>query len=118
MGPLESAAIIDCRVILHSAGDGPTEGNSRSSYVAGLLSDARPLDTGPAPRRNTEGGIQSADKSLINRRLKRSISCSVQIPLSNNGFDLLDRSKWSLLPGRCFLPLTTDIRDYFLAQNS
>jgi hypothetical protein len=88
----------------------PTEGNSRSSYVAGLLSDARPLDTGPAPRRNTEGGIQSADKSLINRRLKRSISCSVQIPLSNNGFDLLDRSKWSSLPGRCFLLLTTDIR--------
>jgi hypothetical protein len=81
--------------------------------VAGLLSDARPLDTGPAPRRNTEGGIQSADKSLINRRLKRSISCSVQIPLSDNGFDLLDRSKWSLLPGRCFLPLTTDIRTTF-----
>jgi hypothetical protein len=48
-------------------------------WPAGLLSDARPLDTGPAPRRNTEGGIQSADKSLINRRLKRSISCSVQI---------------------------------------
>ena len=46
-------------------------------------SDARPLDTGLAPRRNTEGGIQPADKSLINRRLKRSISCSVQNLLSN-----------------------------------
>ena len=37
-------------------------------------SDARPLDTGLAPRRNTEGGIQPADKSLINRRLKRAPS--------------------------------------------
>jgi hypothetical protein len=46
-------------------------------------SDARPLDTGLAPRRNTEGGTQPADKSLINRRLKRSISCSVQNLLSN-----------------------------------
>ena len=34
-----------------------------------LPSDARSLDTGLAPRRNTEGGIQPADKSLINRRL-------------------------------------------------
>jgi hypothetical protein len=33
------------------------------------LPDARLLDAGTAPRRNTEGGNQPADKSLINRRL-------------------------------------------------
>jgi hypothetical protein len=80
----------------------PRRGTSEVAMWPDLLSDARPLDTELAPRRNTEGGIQPADKSLINRRLKRSISCSVQIPLSNNGFDLLDRSKWSLLRGRRF----------------
>jgi transposase len=42
------------------------------------LPDARLLDAGTAPRRNTEGGSQPADKSLIDRRLKRSISCPVQ----------------------------------------
>jgi hypothetical protein len=49
-------------------------------------SDARPLDTGLASRRNTEGGTQPADKSLIDRRLKRSISCSMQNPPSNEKF--------------------------------
>jgi hypothetical protein len=77
----------------------PRRGTSEVAMWPDPLSDARHLDTELAPRRNTEGGIQPADKSLINRRLKRSISCSVQIPLSNNGFDLLDRSKWSLLRG-------------------
>src|SRR6185312_5958098 len=43
------------------------------------LPDARLLDAGKAPRRNTEGGNQPADKSLIDRRLKRSISCPVQL---------------------------------------
>jgi hypothetical protein len=68
----------------------------------GSVSDARPLDAGSAPRRNTEGGIQPAAKSLINRRLERSISCSVQIPVKNKRFDLLDRSKWSLLLNQRF----------------
>ena len=68
------------------------------------LSDARSADTGPAPRRNTEGGIQPADKSLINRRLKRSISCSVQNLLSNKSFDpMWDGSKWSVLLGQYFI---------------
>ena len=48
-----------------------------ADYVAGSA-DARLLDAGTAPRRNTEGGIQPANKSLIDRRLKRSISCPVQ----------------------------------------
>jgi hypothetical protein len=44
----------------------------------------RPLSRhGTGPRRNTKGGIQAADKSLINRDLKRFISCSVQRLLSN-----------------------------------
>src|SRR5258708_8187575 len=41
-----------------------TEGNPRLDYMAGKP-DARRLDSGSAPRRNTEGGIQPADKSLI-----------------------------------------------------
>jgi len=46
-----------------------------------------------------------------------SIPCSVQIPLSNNGFDLLDRSKWILLRGWRFFLLTTDIRAAFRRKN-
>ena len=83
-----------------------------------FLSDARPLDTGPAPRRNTEGGIQPADKSLINRRLKRSISLlCADSSIKHNGFDLLDRSKWSLLLDRRF-SLDHGHKSYFPAQNS
>jgi hypothetical protein len=62
------------------------------------------LDTGSAPRRNAEGATQPADKSLINRRLKRSIPCSAQL-ISNHGRRL---SPWSasLRPKS----LTMDIR--------
>ena len=70
------------------------------------LSDARSADTGPAPRRNTEGGIQPADKSLINRRLKRSISCSVQRLLSNKiEASIVSEiaSKWSVLLDHHFI---------------
>ena len=43
-----------------------------ASYVAGLLPDARPLQTEESPEiEDTEGGSQPADKSLINRRLSR-----------------------------------------------
>jgi hypothetical protein len=48
------------------------------AYVAGLLPDARPLDRGKPQDANTEGGNHPADKSLINRRLERSIPGSVQ----------------------------------------
>jgi hypothetical protein len=44
-------------------------GTPVASYVAGLLPDARPLDSGKPRDEDTEGGNQSADKSLINRRL-------------------------------------------------
>ena len=73
-------------------------------------SDARHIDTGPAPRRNTEGGIQPADKSLINRRLKVPSPALCRFLYQNKGFDLLDRSKWRLLLNQRFFLLTTDIR--------
>jgi hypothetical protein len=44
-------------------------GTPVASYVAGLPSDARPLDRGKPRDEDTEGGNQPADKSLINRRL-------------------------------------------------
>jgi hypothetical protein len=43
-------------------------GTPVASYVAGLLPDARPLDSGKPRDEDTEDD-QSADKSLINRRL-------------------------------------------------
>ena len=50
--------------------------------------DARSLDTGLAPRRNTEGGIQPADKSLINRRLSApSPALCRHFYQTNRGFD-------------------------------
>ena len=50
--------------------------------------DARSLDTGLAPRRNTEGGIQPADKSLINRRLSApSPALCRDFYQTNRGFD-------------------------------
>jgi len=55
--------------------------------------DARSLDTGLAPRRNTEGGIQPADKSLINRRL---IPTPGQIELSIYGNDVMDLTSFGL----------------------
>src|SRR6185312_12763523 len=48
----------------------PRWGTPVASYVAGLSPDARPLDRGKPRDEDTEGGTQSADKSLINRRLK------------------------------------------------
>ena len=97
----------------------PRRGTPEVVMWPDFQSDARPLDTGPAPRRNTEGGIQPADKSLINRRLKRSISCSVQIPIKQIGYDpMRDRSKLEFVARSVIFFLTTDIRDYFPAQNA
>ena len=66
--------------------------------------DARSLDTGLAPRRNTEGGIQPADKSLINRRLSApSPALCRHLYQTNKGFDRVrGRSKWSVLLDRHF----------------
>ena len=51
--------------VLHGAGDGATEGNSRKELCGWTFSPTPALlDTGLAPRRNTEGGIQPADKEL------------------------------------------------------
>ena len=43
-------------------------GTPVASYVAGPSPDARPLDRGQPRDEDTEGGTQSADESLINRR--------------------------------------------------
>jgi hypothetical protein len=52
-------------------------GTPAASYVAELWPDARPLDRGKPRDEDTEGGNQSADKSLINRRLSlRSQLCA------------------------------------------
>ena len=48
---------------------GPRWGTPVASYVAEHTPDARPLDRGQPRDESTEGGIQPADESLINRRL-------------------------------------------------
>src|SRR5271169_1018390 len=95
----------------------PRRGTSEVAMWPDPLSDARHLDTELAPRRNTEGGIQPADKSLINRRLKRSISCSVQIPLSNNGLRSVGSRQVEFVARLAIFLLTTDIRVTFLRKN-
>jgi hypothetical protein len=67
-------------------------------------SDARPLDTGPAPRRNTEGGIQPADKELDqpSSQALHLLLCAGILPTKS--FDpMWDRSKWSVLLGQYFI---------------
>ena len=56
----------------------PRRGTPVASYVAGPAPDARPLERGQPRDADTEGGNQPADKSLINRRLKRSTPGPVQ----------------------------------------
>ena len=53
----------------HSAGGGATVGTPVASYVAEHMPDAHPLDRGKPRDGSTEGGIQPADESLIDRRL-------------------------------------------------
>src|ERR1700736_5556469 len=77
------------------------------------LSDARPLDTGPAPRRNTEGGIQPADKSLINRRLKRSISLLYADSYIKQRLRSAGSQQVEFVARSAIFLLTTDIRATF-----
>ena len=86
---------------LPRAGSGARRwGTPVASCVAGLAPDARPLDRGKPRDEDTEGGNQSADKSLINRRLKlRSQLCAAKAFLADglsaerplNRADPLDR---------------------------
>jgi len=80
-------------------------------------SDARPLDTGLAPRRNTEGGIQPADKSLINRRLKRAPSPALcRFFHQTKASTYLGPQQGEFVARSVIFLLTTDIRDYLPAQ--
>src|SRR5215469_5462841 len=54
------SAALSCTV----RGMEPRRGTPSLTMWPDFQSDARPLDTGLAPRRNTEGGTQPADKEL------------------------------------------------------
>jgi len=104
-------------VFLHSAGDGVTEGNSQKDDVAGLSVRRPPIRHGTSL--GTEHGrpypIQPADKSLINRHLKRSVPCSVQILLSKRrDFGSFGTEAGVPVARSSLLLLTTDIRVFWV----
>jgi len=75
-------------------------GEPLARLLGRVLPDARLLGAGKAPRRNTHGSSQPADKSLINCRLERSISCPVQFAVKANPAADPARRPLSLHPQR------------------